>query len=81
MLKQKQLTLKEVLLAFEVIRTIPVRLVSADIRHAVKLAAEYNIYAYDAYFLQCALYLSCPLLTLDKRMKQVANDLKIEVLE
>jgi len=31
--------------------------------------------------LQCAKQLSCPLITLDKRMKQVAHDLKIEVVE
>ncbi|GJL64043.1 MAG: twitching motility protein PilT [Nitrospirales bacterium] len=81
MVKSKQLTHKEALSAFEVVSTIPVRLVSADIRHALKLAAEYNLYAYDAYFLQCALHLSCPLITLDKRMKQVAHNLNIEVLE
>ncbi len=38
-------------------------------------------YAYDVYFLQCALHLSCPLITLDTRMKQVAYDLNIKVLE
>jgi len=52
-----------------------------DIRQAVKLAFEYNIYAYDAYFLQCAKQWSCPLITLDKRMKQVAYELKIKVVE
>jgi len=61
--------------------SIPVRLVSVDIGQALKLALEYNIYAYDAFFLQCAKQLSCPLLTLDKKMKQVASDLKIVVLE
>jgi len=69
------------LAAFEAARTIPVRLVSVDIQQAVKLALKYKIYAYDAYFLQCAKQLSCPLITLDKKMKQVAYDLKIEVVE
>lgn len=60
---------------------IPVRLVHVDIVAALKLAIDFNIYAYDAYFIQCAKSLSCPLLTLDKRMKQVASELQIEVLE
>ncbi|MEE9493319.1 MAG: type II toxin-antitoxin system VapC family toxin [Gammaproteobacteria bacterium] len=47
-------------------------LVSVDIQKALKLALNYNIYAYDAYFLQCANHLSIPLITLDKRMKKVA---------
>jgi predicted nucleic acid-binding protein len=81
LVKRKQLTHNEALLAFEAVSSIPVRLISVDIRHALKLALEYNIYAYDAYFLQCAMHLSCPLITLDKRMKQIAYDLNIEVLE
>jgi len=58
-----------------------VSLVSIDIQKALELALKYNIYAYDAFFLQCAQSLSCPLITLDKRMKQVARDLNIKLLE
>jgi len=81
MVKRKNLTKDEALAAFEGVASIPVRLVSVDIKQALKLALDYNIYAYDAYFLQCAKQLSYPLITLDKKMKQVAYDLKIEVVE
>jgi len=81
MVKRNRLTKDEALLAFVEIKSIPVRLVSIDIQRALQLAFEYHIYAYDAYFLQCAKQLSCPLITLDKKMKQVAYDLKIEVVE
>lgn len=81
MVKRKKLTRTEALSALEKVGSIPVRLVPVDIRQALKLALEYDIYAYDAYFLQCAKQLSCPLITLDKRMKQIAYDLKIEVVE
>ncbi len=81
MVKRKRLTQDESLLAFEAVRSIPVRLVSVDIQEALKLALEHNIYAYDAYFLQCAKNLACPLITLDKRMKNVAYALNIEVVE
>lgn len=81
MIKKKQITHDEALSAFEITSKVPVRLVSIDILKALKLALEFNIYAYDAYFLQCAKSLSYPLFTLDKRMKEVAINLNIEVLE
>lgn len=81
MIKRKQITTTEALRTLKTASTIPVRLISIDIRAALKLAIKFNIYAYDAYFLQCAISLSCPLITLDRRMKQIANELKIETLE
>jgi len=81
MIKRKQLTEEEALKAQIATNNIPVRLVNVDIHAALMLAIHFNIYAYDAYFLQCAKSLSCPLLTLDKRMKQVALDLNIQILE
>lgn len=81
MIKRKQLTKDEALEALITANKIPVRLVNIDIQAALKLAIEFNIYAYDAYFLQCAKSLSFPLLTLDKKMKQVASELNIKVME
>jgi len=81
MVKRKKLARDEALSVFEAVSSIPVRLVSVDIQRALKLALDYNIYAYDAYFIQCAIHLSIPLITLDKRMKKVACDLNIEVME
>jgi predicted nucleic acid-binding protein len=65
---------------FGIANQIPVRLAQVDIPQALKLALDFNIYAYDAYFLHCAKSSSCPLITLDNRMKQVAINLNIEVL-
>ena len=81
MLKRGQITNKEALSEQKATNKIPVRLVAIDILKALKLAIEFNIYAYDAYFLQCAMALSSPLITLDNRMKKIATDLNIEVLE
>ncbi|NOX76669.1 MAG: type II toxin-antitoxin system VapC family toxin [Gammaproteobacteria bacterium] len=72
---------KEALSAYDAVSSIPVRLISVDIQQALKLALDYNIYAYDAYFLQYAKQLSSPLITLDKRMKKIARDLNIEIVE
>lgn len=81
MTKRKQLTDNEAISTYKIASQISVRLVSIDIQKALELALKYNIYAYDAYFLQCAQSLSCPLITLDKRMRQVAKDLNIKLLE
>jgi predicted nucleic acid-binding protein len=81
MVKRKQITPDEALFTYKTASMIPVRLVSIEIQQALKLAIQFNIYAYDAYFLQCAKSLSRPLLTLDKQMKQVATELNIKVLE
>jgi len=81
MIKRKQITHKEALQAQKSISSIPVRLMNVDISQSLKLAMEFNIYAYDAYFLQCAINQSCPLLTLDKGMKKVAKQLNIQLLE
>lgn len=79
--KRRQITHKEALSAQKATHHIPVRLVPIDLQKALKLAIDFNIYAYDAYFLQCAKSLSSPLMTLDKRMKQVAKELNIDLLE
>jgi predicted nucleic acid-binding protein len=48
---------------------------------ALKLSCKYNIYAYDAYYLETAYRLKMPLLTLDGTMKHNGKDMKIDILE
>lgn len=81
MVKRRKLTETEAMAVEETVRRIPVRLAGVDIRLSLEIAVKNNIYAYDAYFLQCARTYSYPLLTLDQRMKQVAGELGIQVLE
>lgn len=81
MLKRRQLSADEIILAYEKIQQIPVSLIEIDIKRALEIAVAHNIYAYDAYFLQAALAQDCPLLTLDRKMQTVANALNITVLE
>jgi len=80
MIKREKITRKEALSALNKTNSIPVRLISVDLHQALKLAMKFNIYAYDAYFLQGAITLSRPLITLDKQMRQVANELNIELV-
>ena len=81
MVKRGKLTGSEALKAEKLANRIPVRLVGVDVQASLQIALEHNIYAYDAYFLQCAQEFARPLLTLDQRMKQVASLLGINRLE
>ena len=72
---------REILRAFDISQRIAVRLVAVKIRDAMKLAFRFNIYAYDAYYLQCCIENKLPLLTLDGRMGDIARSLGIKVVE
>ncbi len=81
MLKRQRISKEELPDIWHATQKIPVDLRSIDIPQALEIASEFNIYAYDAYFLTCALSLHSPLLTLDRRMIEVANNLGIQTLE
>ena len=81
MVKKRVLDANEVISAWNTVQTIPVELRQIDIQAALELAVKFDIYAYDAYFIECALNLRCPLLTLDHRMRMVARDVGISILE
>ena len=81
MLKKGSLRVDEVASSWEIVQHIPVDLRSINIKSALKIATEFNIYAYDAYFLECADNLRSPLLTLDRGMKRIAREMGIKILE
>ncbi len=81
MLKRGRLVSEDIFVVWDAVQHIPVDLRSVDIREALKIASKFKIYAYDAYFLVCALSLRSPLLTLDQRMIEVAKDLEIQIIE
>jgi predicted nucleic acid-binding protein len=81
MVKRHRLTESEALSTLSITKNIPVKLIKCNIQESLKIAIKLNIYAYDAYFLQCALSTNSPLITLDKKMKMAAEELNIRVLE
>jgi predicted nucleic acid-binding protein len=81
MAKKNILDTKELISAWEMVQRIPVELRHVDIKSALEIALKFNIYAYDAYFLECAVSLRSPLITLDRGMKRVASNLGITILE
>ena len=81
MMKKRTLEADELTSAWDMVQAIPVELRRIDIRFALEIASRFNIYAYDAYFIECAISLRCPLLTLDRRMKIVGKNAGIHILE
>jgi predicted nucleic acid-binding protein len=81
MIKKNTLSKSEVISAWEVIQKIPVDLRNTDIKSALIIAMQFKIYAYDAYFLDCAVKLRSPLLSLDHGIQRVAQELGITILE
>jgi predicted nucleic acid-binding protein len=80
-LKQDRLTFEEAHKGLTIFESIPVRYAKPDFAHALKLAHQANMYAYDAYFLDCAIRQNAPLLTLDRKLKTAAKNLKVATWE
>jgi predicted nucleic acid-binding protein len=81
MMKQKRIRVENAHRAMALFDAIPLRLVKVDLANAVSLAHHSNMYAYDAYFLDCALRHSASLLTLDGPLRLAAAKIGINVLE
>jgi predicted nucleic acid-binding protein len=81
MMKKNALKKEEVTTAWEIVQQIPVDLRHTDIKSALSIAIKFNLYAYEAYFIECAENLRGPLLTLDIEMQKVARQIGISVLE
>lgn len=81
MVKRQRLSTAQACSALAAARSIPVRLLDVDIADALKLATDFRLYAYDAYFLKCARSVPAPLLTLDRHMRQVTAELQIPLMD
>ncbi|TWI62457.1 putative nucleic acid-binding protein [Desulfobotulus alkaliphilus] len=81
MFKKNRVSLAEAEKGLEIFKKIPIRSIETNFANAVTISQKTNIYAYDAYFLDCALRQKAPLLTLDSKLCAVAKSLKISTLE
>ena len=81
LMRKRILEPEEIEPAWAATQAIPVELCDLDIREALRIASRFKIYAYDAYFLECAVSSRSPFLTLDRRLKAVAQDCGIKILE
>ncbi|MDR1444903.1 MAG: type II toxin-antitoxin system VapC family toxin, partial [Treponema sp.] len=76
MYKRNRLNEEQIIRAYTLYETLPLRIVKVNMIKALKLSCKYNIYAYDAYYLETSYRLNLPLLTLDGQMKNNGKDMK-----
>ena len=81
MFKRKIITLKLAEKALDYYSMIPLRLVEVDLFKTLEISNKYNIYAYDAYFLECSKNYNSSLLTLDKKLIEIAKLMNLNVIE
>jgi predicted nucleic acid-binding protein len=81
MFKRNRLSIKEAQKGLSIFGSIPLRYIEPDFEKVLHLSKATNMYAYDAYFLDCAIRHKAPLLTLDKKLKAAANSLNLVALE
>lgn len=81
MFKRNRLSVEEAQKGLLIFSSIPLRYIEPDFIRVLRLSKEKNMYAYDAYFLDCAIRHKAPLLTLDKKLKAAATNLNLDILE
>ena len=79
--KRHKITEEGVLEAYRTFTAIPLRAIKTNVETALKIACKYQIYAYDAYYLETAYRLKLPLITFDEPMKKIGTELNIAILE
>ena len=81
MIKRRRVSLEQALDAIEIYRQIPIRFTEVELENTLAIVAELGIYAYDAYLLRCAMKYQTALITLDRKLAPVAQEMNIEVVE
>jgi predicted nucleic acid-binding protein len=81
MFKSKRLSIKLAKQALAAYGEIPIKFIDVSLNKTLEISHSQNIYAYDAYLVQCAQQTSTPLLTLDNGLRSVAAQVGVHVLE
>ena len=81
MLRRNRIALTDAYAALRVYEEIPIQFVEVDLDTTLKLCDTYNLYAYDAYVMECAVTFKAPLLTLDTILAATAKEAGVKVLE
>jgi predicted nucleic acid-binding protein len=59
---------------------IPITLLDIDLKYSLEIAFDYKIYAYDAIYLETAKRLHLPLLSFDKGMRKIGQEMGVTLL-
>jgi predicted nucleic acid-binding protein len=81
MFKRGQISIDPAKLALLAYREIPIKFIDVPLEQTIEISHALNLYAYDAYLIQCAQQTSTYLLTLDKGLRVIAQKIGIRLLE
>lgn len=81
LMKRQSLSIADATAVYHGYSQITLRLLQSSIPSAIIVAGEEGIYAYDAYFIVCAEHLGLSLLTLDKKLAEIARKRGIRLAE
>lgn len=81
MFKRQRLTLDDAQNGLLIFDTIPLRYIKPDYVNAITISKQKNMYAYDAYVIDCAIRQKAPLLTLDRKLIMAAQTLNVQTIE
>lgn len=81
MIKRQRITLEHAQKAIEIYKQIPIRFTEVELEKTLEIVSAYGIYAYDAYLIRCAIKYKSTLMTLDRKLAQVAQEIKVSVVE
>jgi predicted nucleic acid-binding protein len=81
MLKRNRINRDQVRAALKAYEQIPIRFVDVDLSAALEVAADYGLYAYDAYIIACASENQCALISLDRGLLHAAKTARVNVVE
>lgn len=72
-LKRNLMTKEAAVKCFELCKKLPITLLDVDFETSLSYASDEKHYAYDMYYLECALRTGCPLLTYDEDLSKIAK--------
>jgi predicted nucleic acid-binding protein len=80
MMKKKIIEKDEMINAIKYFRRIPIKAIEVDLEKVIEIAWRYNIYSYDACYLESAQRLNLPLLTFDGNMVRIGKEIGLKIL-
>jgi predicted nucleic acid-binding protein len=81
MLKRNRITIENTKRALREYDKIPIQFYSIDLERAINISYDLKIYAYDAYFIECAASNRLPLLSIDDGLIRAAQQYGIKIIE
>lgn len=81
MFKRRKITLEQAITALRAYEQIPIRFSDVELDTALELSARLNVYAYDAYFIACAMEHRSPLVSLDDALLGAAQRSGVAIRE